>query len=237
MTNEISRNTLYEEDFVIGELLKSSKEFKAFYKAEITKITRPIKWIKNEFLKEESPARYGHVKGVIELRRIPPKTEDAIIIAHELQHAVIKSKGFPGTIGTEAKYENLSTALNSMVHDPLVNEALQIYGFDLLGGFTKLKNKSLDALIKASPPTNDSHKMHYVFNYVKNILLWEIICVEEDNELQLRFESLYPELANKGQELLTLAKGIGYDTPEKMRKLIREIITKYRLSNYILEAD
>ncbi len=235
MTSEKDRNTSYEKDFVIGELLKSSKEFNAFYKAERDIITQPIKWIKNESLREASPARYSSIEGVIELRRIPAEMEDAMIIAHELQHAVIKSKGFPGTKCNESQYVYLSSALNSMTHDPLVNEGLQTYGFDLLDGFTKLMNLSLDELIKSSPPTSDSDKMRYVFKYVKNVLLWELIRVEEDSnsKIQLRFESLYPELANVGRELLALVKSIGYDTPDKMHKLLNEIVLRYRLGDYI----
>jgi hypothetical protein len=243
MTNREDKNTSYEKDFVIGGLLESSKEFKAFYDAERPKITQKIEWIEGKSLPEGSPAKYGHFdeyEGVIKLRRIPAKVEDAMIIAHELQHAVVRSQGFPATrkaIGADNKYIGLSTAFNSMIHDSLVNKALQNYGFDLLEDFTKLKNKSLDELIEAPSPTSDSDKTHYVFNYVNNILLWEIIGAEKDNKFQKKFESLYPELANEGQELLALIKSVGYDTPEKMRILIREIITRYKLSDYILEVD
>jgi hypothetical protein len=234
MTSEKDRNTSYEKDFVIGELLKSSKEFNAFYKAERAKITKPIKWIECKSLEEESPARYSHKRGEIILRRIPAKIEDAMIVAHELQHAVIKSTGFPSTIRVEDKREDLSTPLNSMVHDPLVYETLQLYGFDLLADFTKWTSTS-----PSTPPPNDLDKKVYIFNYVKRIIHWEIIRTEGDSssEFQLKFELHHPELANEGQELLALVKSIGYGTPEKMRKLIREIITKYRLNDYILEAD
>ena len=232
----------FDEDYVIGALLKSSKEFNAFYKAERAKITQPIEWIKDESLQEESPARYGHIdenNGVIRLRRIPPEIEDAVIIAHELQHAVIISKGFPGTICNESQYEYLSTALNTMVHDPLVHKTLQIYGFDLLDDFTKWANKSLNKLKTLHTPTSHPAKMQWVFNYVKKIIHWEIVRTEGDgnSEFQLRFESHYPELANVGQELLVLVKSIGYDTPDKMHKLLREIVLRYELSDYISEDD
>ena len=63
-------------------------------------------------------------KRVILLRRVPAILEDAVSIAHELQHFILEDKGFPSVGYTkqyERQYRNLASALNSMIYDPLVD--------------------------------------------------------------------------------------------------------------------
>jgi hypothetical protein len=47
------------------------------------------------------------------------------------------------------------------------------------------------------------------------------------------FESRYPGIANEGRLLVALVKERGYDTPEKMRVLLKEIIHGYGLDDII----
>jgi hypothetical protein len=65
------------------------------------------------------------VEQIIILKRIPAILEDAMHVAHELEHFVLEAEGFPNT-GATTRFQAISSALNSMVHDPLVNQRLQV---------------------------------------------------------------------------------------------------------------
>jgi len=123
----------FPEDFVISELLKSSPEFSAFYSAERRKITKPLNWVRDLSLPvgiDYRSTRLSNGTQVIRLRRVPAILENAMKIAHELQHLVLDYEGFVNT-GAMVQYETVSSSLNSMIHDPLVNSRLKVYGFDL----------------------------------------------------------------------------------------------------------
>lgn len=230
----------FPEEVVIGELLKSSKEFLAFYRAERTKIVEPVHWAQDLSLPVGIDYRSTILQTgaqVIRLRRVPAILEDATKIAHELQHFALDAEGFART-GAMNQFETISSALNSMVHDPLVNSRLQIYGFDLWDDYeTELKESFRQLGATPNPPSNHLGRMHWIFNYVGKILDWELACNKADkgnNEFQLWFDAQYPDIAKEAQNLLALVRDIGYDTPEKQTALFKKIIRRYDLGRYIL---
>lgn len=123
----------FPEDIVIGELLRSSKEFLTFYQRERGKIAGTVIWAQDLSLPKGIDYRSTRLPTgaqVIRLRRVPASLEDTMKIAHELQHLVLDTEGFPLT-GAPPEFETVSSTLNSMVHDPLVDQRLKAYGFDL----------------------------------------------------------------------------------------------------------
>ena len=126
---------IYPEAYVVGELLKSSKEFRAFYQERRKRIVEELHWAHDPALpagidyRHSSTASGRGTAHYIRLRRIPALVEDACKVAHELEHAVLAAEGFPAT-GSRPP-ENLSSALNSMLADPIANGRLRTYGFDL----------------------------------------------------------------------------------------------------------
>ena len=230
----------FSEELVIGELLESSKEFRAFYQAERERVVKPVYWAQDSSLPEGIDYRRTVLptgEQVIRLRRLPAILEDAMKIAHELQHCVLDDEGFP-TTGATPQFENISAALNSMVHDPLVNMRLQTYGFDLWDDYEKEVNEDFRQLRAfLNPPSNHLGRMHWIFNYVGKMLDWELVCNQADksnSEFQLWFDARYPDIAEEAQKLLALARDIGYDTPEKQTALFKEIIRRYDLGRYVL---
>jgi len=230
----------FSEELVVDGLLKSSKEFHEFYQAERAKIVEPVYWARDSSLPEGIDYRHTMLptgEQVIRLRRVPAILEDAMKIAHELQHCVLDAEGFP-TTGAMPQFEDISATLNSMVHDPLVNARLQIYGFDLWYDYeTELKETFRQLGAIPNPPSNHRGRMHWIFNYVGKILDWELACNKADkgnNEFQLWFDARYPDIAKEAQNLLALVRDIGYDTPEKQTALFKEIIRRYDLGRYIL---
>ncbi len=229
----------FPEDFVVGELLKSSKEFADFYKSERNKITAPVYWAKDLSLPVGIDYRCTILpKGtqVIRLRRVPAVFADAMKVAHELQHLVLDDEGFIRT-GAEKQYETISSSLNSMIHDPLVNSRLLIYGFDLLEDYgTELQETFSQLSTVSKSPSKHLDRVHWIFNYIGETLDWELLRDEigkDNNEFQLWFDERYPDIAKEAKDLLILINDIGYETPEKQIKLFRRIIQEYRLEKIV----
>ena len=229
----------FPEDFVIGELLKSSEEFAAFYKSERNKITAPVYWAKDLSLPAGIDYRATILQNgtqVIRLRRIPAVSADAMKVAHELQHFVLDSEGFVRT-GAKKQYETISSSLNSMIHDPLVNSRLLIYGFDLLEDYEAELQETFSRLSAVSTsPSKHLDKVLWIFNYVGKILDWKLLHDEigkDNNEFQLWFDERYPDIAREAKDLLILIDDIGYETPEKQIKLFRRIVQEYRLERIV----
>jgi len=229
----------FPEDFVIGELLRSSKEFLAFHQVERGKIVKPVYWVQDLSLPTGIDYRCTRLPTgtqVIRLRRVPAISEDAMRIAHELQHLVLDAEGFPST-GAKAQFETISSALNSMVHDPIVDSRLQIYGFDLWDDYEKEVKEDFRQLgATPNPRSNHLGRMHWIFNYVGKILYWELACNKADkgnNEFQAWFDARHPDIAKEAQDLLALVREIAYDTPQKQTALFKEIIRRYDLDRVV----
>jgi hypothetical protein len=229
----------FPEDYVISELLKSSSEFIAFYGAEREKITKPVYWVRDLSLPvgiDYRCTKLPHGTQVIRLRRIPAIVVDALKIAHELQHLVLDYEGFV-TTGATAQYENLSSSLNSMVHDPLVNSRLQVYGFDLLQDYeTELDENIRQLSNNSKSPVNPLDRVHWIFNYLGNILEWEVIRGEttnNKNKFLHWFDERYPDIAQEANDLIILVRDIGFDSPKKQITLFKTIIEKYNLKNKV----
>jgi hypothetical protein len=122
-----------------------------------------------------------------------------------------------------------------MTADVLVNTRLQQYGFDLRDDYEREMAETKRQLGKIStPPANRFDRMIWMVNYVSKILDWELIFAGNvDNEFKVWFTSKYPDIAVRGTKLLEMVNRIGYETPEKQKKLFREIIRRYKLEGII----
>ncbi len=117
----------FPERFVLGRLLRKSDIFRKFYDSERPKIAKALCWVEEPGLPEGITGRETSDESgahVIRLRRVPAAVRDGWLIAHELGHAVIDERGFPVTGVRDLRLEPLSSALNSMIHDPLVDAGL-----------------------------------------------------------------------------------------------------------------
>ena len=234
---------VYKEEFVIDRLLETSKQFRAFYKVERTKITGSVSWVHNPALPKGIDCRVtwlqsdeGIMSQAVHLRRIPARTEDALRIAHELGHLVLRSEGFPAIGYKLPQYETLSSAFNSMVHDPLVNSRLLAYGFDLRNDYETEAAQTIHQLKGLTkPPSNRLGRLHWMANYAGNILDWELLNLHgQKSELQKWFDSRYPSIADEAKKLLNMVRRIGYKTPEKQSRLFRNIVRHYRLDGVLI---
>lgn len=239
----------YPEDFVVSELLRYSREFQAFYQEERSKIVGDVYWAHDQTMPEGIDYRSTRfvrsgvqVAQVIRLRQVPVAVKDACKIAHELEHLVLDAEGFQHTHPLIADihpafqaHEILSSALNSMLMDPLVDSRLQGYGFDLRVEHEREVEEDIRQLSRFTrPPSDHLARTHWMFNYVDKILYWEMLgSSEEHSKFQLWFDTRFPHIASRGKKLLARVKRIGYGTPQKQSQLFQDIIRRYKLSNIL----
>ena len=110
-------------------------------------------------------------KHFIYLRRIPPITDDALKIAHELQHVLHSDNGMPSLGVKEKKYDFFASAINSSIHDL----------FD-------------------SEPKDELTLLKWSFNYASSKLDYEFIKSEyeyDDDSYYKWFEAKYPKTTEK----------------------------------------
>jgi hypothetical protein len=235
--NDITIGQPVKEEDVISELLKASQQFESFYRSERIKIKEPISWIHDASMPEGSSYEASRLRSgtlLIKIRTMPVVSGEATNIAHELQHLIIDAEGFPSTTSNihDLYHIELSTALNSMLHDPLVDSRLEKYDFDLWPNYYKEEEEAISQFGKAPyPPPNYLTKVFWILAYSSFILDWKLRnkTIENPSKFQLWFDARFPAVTTEGQELLTLVQTVCFDTPEKMSILLNEIIQKYKL--------
>jgi len=235
---------IFPEEEVLAKLLKSSKEFSAFYKEEREKFKEPLLWAQDITLAEGINGRATTITSslnssgpevhVIRLRRIPARIEDSFLVAHELGHFLLIAEGYP-LVGSVAN-ERLSSLVTTLVHDPLVDARLKKYGFDLRPAYRAEVEESRRQLVKRPrSPTDRLTRIAFMLTHVGNLLHWELLGEDDQcNEFKRWFEERYPDIASMGAKLLIRVKKVGYDTPEKQTLLFREIIYRHRIDKEVI---
>jgi len=236
-----SRAPLSEEE-ILAPLLAANKSFQKFYESERPGIATKIQWEKDTSLPLGINFRVtrsctGEVR--IRLRRFPPQPTDAVMVAHELVHLVIASRGFPFTEAWQ-EFEYISSAINSMVHDPHVSGILLEYGLDPYPAFRQVISRAKRTLEKeAQSPTDRSKRLHWSVNCVSRVLVSRALGKSAEalaNRFLSWFNARYPDLAPMNDKLLLLVEETGFDTPASMQELLAGIIREYRLEGKVLLA-
>lgn len=228
------------EEYVVENLIESSAEFSAFYKAERGEILDPIVWTQDPSLGEyeaecERVETEEGVVNIIRLPRIPALPDDDFMVAHELRTLVLLSEGFPSLGPTskavEEEVEEVAALLNTMVSTPLRDGGLKQYGYDLAQHYEELVTEAKEILKEHFiPPLLYIEKWQLVAQCVQYILYFEDVLQRTDeNDFQLWFDAHYPEASRTSQDLLVIVRQAGYETPEQMEVLFRKIIEEYNL--------
>jgi len=202
----------YSEDVILGQLLESSEEFRAFYEVERWKITAPICWTSSitlpEWLEAISsislsiellPHSYDNL--FINLKRIPISMDDDFVIAHELRlFSKMVNEGFPIVVvkpyfcleliiseTCEPPREGAFAFMLSDMFAALICDAgLEFYGFNLMDNYKKqitLAAIMLEELKNNSRYDNpDYQALFATFATVKSILYLEDILKKSDKD-------------------------------------------------------
>ena len=215
----------FQTNVIVQDLYRESSAFHAFYKAERKKMPRCICWVEDTNLPEDLPAYTNYSENKTFLKRIPPRTDDDFIIAHELCTYIIAEEGFPGTQPIPDKSNPsialVSAQLNSMVWTPLRDLILSKYGFDLEKEYHGYRN----VLLTKPYPVSELDALDSVFLYAGIVLYWEdVLHKTQPTEWQERFDQQYPKIADYGRTVVDKVREFGYDTPEKMSALFLDII-------------
>jgi len=229
----------FDEEYVLGELLKSSKVFRDFYETERGKIKKSVYWSSGEPLppgidrmRESSTTEHR-----IFLRPIPASPEDAIGVAHELVHLIMDDEGFPVVVYQDLKFRNICATINSMLHDPIVNARLRDHGFDILEHYESQKKEMVSYLKMNQDSLSDtSTRTGWVFNFASILLEREVALRGQSkakDSLPAWLEAEHPDISKEMQDLINLVSRIGYDTPEKQHRLYDVIIQRYRLQRHL----
>ena len=236
----------YDEHNVLDKLIESSEAFKKFYEAERNKISREIFWCLDPSLptginvRDTAIGRVGQEKEevlVIRLKKIPATRQEGVGIASALEGFIFDSQGLMSTRVIDKKFELISSTLNSMLRVPFLHKRLAEFGFDLKANYNAGREEDYRQLRqRKDEPKSRLEIVHWVFNYVRVILYWSDVLGNPENvdsEFQAWFDVRYPGIAREGRELLKIVRSIGYDEPEKMNKLFRNIIKRYKLNGMV----
>jgi hypothetical protein len=220
---------------IIDVLIESSEDFQGFY----TQYQATIEQLKIHWF--ESPA---YANGLctplrddtfeIELRTIPPPSEMAFVVAHELYHALLWHNRYPKLVprlGTkDYRCKSMMGALNSMVYDHYINTKLKEFFND---GCQQLKSSAqhfFDNHLRDKNSIKDDSEIRTVFTYVTFRLNFEILCDASDfrqSEFSKWFDTYGHDLIAKSDVIISLIKTTNMEDPEKVRHLFNDIIKRY----------
>ena len=237
-----TRIALHERTILNG-LLESSQEFHRFYVGERDGITTQIFWVWNESLEPDNRLMNGELARanwidennvVIIFRNNPLQTSDASIIAHEIAHIVIKESGIPLVkldllVRGDPVFELQVYNLNCMLHDPLVIQLLIPYGFNLVDEYENEARMGFDVLPRITEQQGVP-RIIQILGFVQSHLQNQILFPNpNDTSASISFQRLVegrlPNITREGNSILEFIESQrGYDTPEKIRTIYREII-------------
>lgn len=206
--------------------------FRTFWNAERPKIGARLVW--REKLRSEDPPACAYFDAddifVIFLDRIPPTPADAVMIAHELTHAVMQHcEGYSAPSDVRQNHFNAgATMLGSMLQDPLITRRLRAYGFDV--------PQPLHILDEPRPQPAG------LLNQIINAWWFELfqLCHIEAKDRPLpagvvaRFRQRYPAVWQHVEHVESAIKRAGgYETPAQHVAIYHRLIERYKLSSEI----
>jgi hypothetical protein len=229
------------EQYVLEKIIADSSIFRDFYKSERKKVAADIHWCVNPQL--TSGMKTGSMSlpdGVscffMLIKQAPLETADAFDVAHEIQHLICASEGYPGITALDVNYFDLTGFLANITNAPIVNSRLAHFGFDLWPYYDKaclVQKKSLDDF----DDDDETQSILLTGLYLQKALDWEVACKvskRSDNEFSTWFEERFPKAALKAKDVLPWINEVGYDTPEKSACVLKGIIEKMGLENVLI---
>jgi len=163
-------------------------------------------------------ARTTRVNGASYLRLRTPvcPLEHATLIAHELGHLLQDEQGFP-TVGGLNDHP-AAAALNSALHDPLIDATLYDYGFDLAADrIAKISENKRQLERIPHAPVDAAGKAHWTANCLGHVLAQHVLGDDPVSADFLDwFSARYPDIEDEARRVASKVISIGFDTPEKM---------------------
>jgi hypothetical protein len=223
----------------IGELAKDTA-FSALYKLERPKIPFPISWRQKNTLPEcagRSEYNLTNSEGTIYLPRIPATKDNAVSAAHELMHFVLDMEGFP-FVSSPQLNDPISPAMSDLLTDPVINQRLAPYEFDLKANYECLTGNAMDNLSRVENPPDRIARIQWVIQTVGLILEYEVITGHTRvGPYQTWFSRRYPNIGKEVAKRVEMIRGMGWNTPKKQVSVLLRLIKLYNLSHYGFVVD
>jgi hypothetical protein len=228
---------------VILERVLTDPAFAAYYAARRAGLG-VIRWLQCEL-----PARVGGVSTAfrdgsmqIALPEAPASVGSGHIVAHEMEHHVLFLEGFPATSGLVPHAEKLSTLVNSLFEDPLVEARLAGFGLDALRDYEALWKQSWDDLAsrpQEEPRATDGWYSDWVLNHATTLVVGRILYTGKDKErnaFAAWFTASFPHIAAVSEEVVRIMDEIGYGTPESALVAMPRVVDHLGLVG-VLQVD
>lgn len=206
-----------KEETAFQLLLRDSQPFRKYY-AEVRPELTNFVVVLDPGLPPGVRARTTRSDGKKYLRLRTPicPLEHAVLLAHELGHFLQDERGFPSVGGLND--HQAAAALNSALHDPLIDASLASYGFDSSidqANEVEESIRQLSAIPRA--PVDSAGKAHWIANCLGHILSQHVLGVNSADDKFLQwFTERHPSIAHEAECIAAEVISIGFETPEKM---------------------
>lgn len=133
--------------------------------------------------------------------------------------------------------ENIASAINSALHDPMVHSELATFGYagdEAREEFRREIRSSRRQLEKIKQnPVHPHDKAAWAMRYIGRVLDHENAPDSENDSFESWFAARFPEVTREGKELLGIFHEIGFDTPETMRLCMLQVVVRYGLQSVV----
>ncbi|AGK95848.1 YecA family protein [Clostridium pasteurianum] len=236
----------YDEEYILSKVKRESQYFNIFYENERQKIKRELLWLKKT-IDSGANMSYGTLPFIegnpycIAVKNVPILLEESFEAAHELQRIICLEEGFKTVKfkeGVEGNYSSLlCRVINDMIYDPIIDNRLIKYGFNLNDHYKKddeiqIKTIGIQPIESLSP----DHVVFITTLYVKKTLeLRNIYPNINDEEVEFNkwINKNYNGLVPFSKTILKFVEEVGYDTPEKIETIFDNMINALKLEEVL----
>lgn len=218
-----------------------SSKFERFYKRQMRLLQRQPHFVLNESLQDCEAQVVTSATGSprIEVRPTLSQREAAHAIAHEITHLVLNQEGFPVVALTpdHPDWEDCRGSLDAMLSDPLIERRLDDYSFDQEDQSKRTLRQVRRAFRK--PPIQIVPKQRIswlvrLFQYVRIMLELSNSSAEE---FARSYKGRYPLIAEEGEQLLSLIREWGFQTPLQCLRILQNVLDRYELGSLMVILD
>ncbi|CDA11185.1 YecA family protein [Intestinibacter bartlettii] len=226
-----------DSKYMLDNFLKEPSPLINYLKDKLELVKKPIMWLLNPNLNANMRSMSLENLYAIIVKEVPVKEEDYFDVAHEIGHLILASEGYPTSspIDGDFKKAYLCTILNNTILDPLINKEVKKYGFD----FNSYINKGVKIqvpYIKSLPSENflDLYNKHFIkCLMIEKLLEWDLLDKNIINPFEEICKQKYINLYKIILEEVEYIRNIGYDTPEKAKKILTKILNDNNMTDII----
>jgi hypothetical protein len=236
----------YNEGDLLNEIIENSPTFHLYYLKKRDQINHKIVWRGDEERTILSPGimarKFNNPRSglqIIVLKQFPPQIDDAYLIAHEMEHLIQDSKKKVVSVAPLPQMEslplrNLASAITSMIADILADDELLKFGFNVIEVNLKEFQDGEKRIQQMDGPL-DPHNTNHIINYAAHLLTFDHFFDKKTQAPQYfsHFDRKNPSISQQAKHIMKIVQKIGYDTPEKQRRIYDWIIHRYKLENHL----